>query len=592
MRFIAMLAWLAALANAASIKNTPHDLSAASATTGPRATVERDTCLFCHTSHRPASLSPLWNRPDSQLAFTFYSSDYLNNYLGLSKPTMAELAGSRTRLCLSCHDGVTALGAVYNISPQTIEVSGLMKAESVLGSDLSNDHPVLYDIKPGAGPPHEPGTDPEIRLPSEGDRVKAYGPTGRVECTSCHDPHDNQYGKFLVKSNAGAALCLSCHQKKGSSASAHANSFAPYTPPGAQPTTVAEWSCRTCHRMHNASSSQPYLLLSAEERTCYACHGTPALPGAKDIQALLAKPYRHPTDAVSGAHRNPEKQTGSLSDSTRHAECWDCHNSHQARSGLHTAGSDRIGAVLLGQWGVEPSYGSNPMTPASSYIGQEFASISGYKEYQLCFKCHSSYSFGDSPPAGLTDQSLEFNPNNPSYHNVGVKDTPGTASSSPPAPSSYLSPWTSSSRMTCSDCHGPESRALPQGPHGSLNPRLLKGPWNNQTGTRDNISGHLCFNCHSSSVYSAQAQDSAGATAFSADSGTKNLHREHADQGFGCRRCHTALPHGSARPRLMVFRSDPLPYSAGTTPELGIDSWMQNPRNYQKSSCGTASGCH
>ncbi|MBN4058944.1 cytochrome c3 family protein [bacterium AH-315-J04] len=39
-------------------------------------------------------------------------------------------------------------------------------------------------------------------------------PNGRVECTSCHDPH-NQSGApyMLVKSNARSALCLTCHKK-------------------------------------------------------------------------------------------------------------------------------------------------------------------------------------------------------------------------------------------------------------------------------------------------------------------------------------------------------------------------------------------
>jgi len=34
-----------------------------------------------------------------------------------------------------------------------------------------------------------------------------------VECSSCHDPHDNTYGSFLVEDNSGSALCLRCHVK-------------------------------------------------------------------------------------------------------------------------------------------------------------------------------------------------------------------------------------------------------------------------------------------------------------------------------------------------------------------------------------------
>ncbi|MBI5240466.1 MAG: cytochrome c3 family protein, partial [Elusimicrobia bacterium] len=228
LRCAALAALLAGDAAALSIRDSAHDLSATSATIGPKAASEKETCAFCHASHKPAANSPLWNRADSQVNFTFYTSDYLNTYLGQAAPTMADLALSRTRLCLSCHDGVTALGGLYNIAPNTVGMTGSMRPASVLGTSLADDHPVLYDVKPGAGPPAQPGTDPEIVLPVADDPVKTYGATHRVECTSCHDPHDNRYGKFLVKPNANAALCTTCHQKTNYTSSAHAVSHLAY----------------------------------------------------------------------------------------------------------------------------------------------------------------------------------------------------------------------------------------------------------------------------------------------------------------------------------------------------------------------------
>ncbi|MEK7382236.1 MAG: hypothetical protein AAB262_03010, partial [Elusimicrobiota bacterium] len=35
-----------------------------------------------------------------------------------------------------------------------------------------------------------------------------------------------------------------------------------------------------------------------------------------------------------------------------------------------------------------------------------------------CLKCHSSYAYGATPPTGITDQSIEFNPNNAARHPV------------------------------------------------------------------------------------------------------------------------------------------------------------------------------
>jgi predicted CXXCH cytochrome family protein len=39
-------------------------------------------------------------------------------------------------------------------------------------------------------------------------------PDGRIECVSCHDPHNTAgIDKLLVMSNRRSALCLTCHIK-------------------------------------------------------------------------------------------------------------------------------------------------------------------------------------------------------------------------------------------------------------------------------------------------------------------------------------------------------------------------------------------
>lgn len=577
-------------AGALSVLDSKHDLSADSATTGPRAVTEKDACVFCHSVHQPSRVESLWGRKDSAETFTFYSSNYLNNYLGMAAPTMTDLQGSRSKLCLYCHDGLTALGSVYNL-PSPIAVSGALSAPAVIGKDLSNDHPVLYDVKPGGGPPTQPGTNPEIVLPAAEDKVKVYGPTNRVECTSCHDPHNNQFGKFLVKSNANAALCTTCHQKSGWQAGAHATSNKAYTPPGGAATTVGEHSCRSCHKVHGASSAQAYILNGAEEATCFACHGSPALTGAKNIKSSFAKAYKHPTETRTGVHKNPETDASNLGNASRHGECWDCHNPHQAKTGTHAAGSNAVGQVLIGQWGVEPSYGATPFVAPSAYARQAFTNTTSFKEYQLCFKCHSSYAYGNTPPTGTTDQGIEFNPANPSYHNVGVAGASSKARTVPPKATSYVSPWAYNSLMTCSDCHASDSDADPRGPHGAANSRILRGAWTSNTGQSGYVTGQLCFKCHQANVYGAGASESnTDASAFSASSGSKNLHALHANKSYVCMDCHAKVPHGTSRARLIVYRTDAAVYRGGSSTR-GINSWTPNPRNYQTSNCST-SGCH
>ncbi|MBI4061914.1 MAG: cytochrome c3 family protein [Elusimicrobia bacterium] len=591
---------------ALSVINSKHDLSAASATTGPKAAAETRTCMFCHTVHRPAQRSQLWNRADSAVQFTFYSSNYLNNYLGQATPTMTDLKASKTKLCLSCHDGVTALGSLFNIAPNTLEMTGAIGSASVIGTDLSNDHPVLYDVKPGAGPPTQPGTDAEIQLPPAGDAVKVYGATNRVECTSCHEPHDNTFGKFLVKSNANAALCTSCHQKTGYVSSAHGTSNAAYAAEGAA-TTVGEYSCRGCHMAHGASSAQAYILRGAEENTCYGCHGAPALPGAKSVKNLFAKASKHPVETVAGAHVNPELDGANLKTGRRHSECWDCHNPHRAKTGTHATPGNAIGGALLGAWGVEPYYTGASWIAATSFTRQVFNDATNYKEYQLCLKCHSYYAYGATPPAGYTDQSAEYNPNNRSAHPVRNSANVQTGAVAPKAlAGAQLSPpWNTSSNlgnqtMTCSDCHGSDVASDPAGPHGSASQYMLKGPkrywpknaagalWtladvkNNANSWSTNL---FCANCHP--LYANGAW-------------TNNVHEEedHRKAGVSCVTCHVVVPHGSKRSRLIGYKADPTPYNyggAGTYDKLVIEGFRKasTRTGYDKDNCSSkTTGCH
>ncbi|MEK7389417.1 MAG: cytochrome c3 family protein [Elusimicrobiota bacterium] len=594
-------------ARALSVVNSKHDLSAHSATTGPKAVRELQTCMFCHAMHKPVELSALWNRTGAAGDFTFYSSNYLNNYLGMKAPTMTELNASKTKLCLSCHDGVTALGAVASVAPNTVEVSGSLGATKVLGTNLSNDHPVLYDVKPGAGPPSQPGTNPEIQLPPDGDAVKVYGDTNRVECMSCHDPHDNANGHFLVKSNANAALCTSCHVKTEYTSSAHALSNAPYTPPGGAATTVAESSCRNCHKVHGASSAQAYILREAEENTCYNCHGAPALLGAKSIKNQFSKASKHPTESVTGLHINPELDASNLGSSKRHAECWDCHNPHRARTGTHSTPGNGIGNVLLGAWGVEPTYGAGAWLAATSYVRHVFNDTTNYKEYQLCFKCHTYYAFANTPPANSTDQSIEFNPANRSAHPVRNATGAQTGAVAPKAleTAQMSAPWNASANvgaqtMACSDCHASDVPGDPKGPHGSSASKLLSGPrkywpvnsagklWtladvkNNANSWSTNL---FCVNCHPLYVNG---------------SFTNNVHNkdDHRKNGVTCITCHVVVPHGSRRSRLIGYASDPKPYNyggPGTYDKLVIEGFRKasSRTGYDKDNCSSrATGCH
>ncbi len=157
-----------------------------------------ELCLPCHTPHDAAvpQAGALWDHQESQ-----------NRSIKLFQGRPGQ-AGPGTLMCLSCHDGSTAVDAFGGRTGHVRIHEFSRELRSLIGAhgDLSSDHPV--------GIPY-PEHDRTYRSRAE---VEADGlvtlPNGQVECTSCHDVH-NHFGheKMLVKSNERSALCLTCHRK-------------------------------------------------------------------------------------------------------------------------------------------------------------------------------------------------------------------------------------------------------------------------------------------------------------------------------------------------------------------------------------------
>jgi predicted CXXCH cytochrome family protein len=593
-----------------SVITSKHNLSATGTGT-IKATSETKVCVFCHTPHARVNQTPLWNHQLSTAEYTPYSSDYLTSrsYTSPNQPNQ------RSKLCLSCHDGTVALGAVYNNNngPATIEMANNVTtmpagAAGNLGTSLTNDHPVGYI--------YDNTKDPELVA-----RAWPWGPpvrldpdagSGTLECHTCHDPHNNEHTKFLRMDNTGAALCTYCHNKTGWADAIHKTSTQSVTPPSAAATTIGEWACRNCHTSHGGGGT-PYLQTRSEENTCYesACHGSTATGSStKNIEREASKLYAHPVNTVTGKHRNPDTPA-SLSVPNRHAECQDCHNAHRAKKGLHTPLSNTLSDVLAGATGVEPGPAALWTQPTTFT-----AMAPALKEGQICFKCHSYAGLGTAPggvsqivgPSGqpITDQAMEFNPANRSAHPVQV---PTSQQSGAAAPRSLTAdqmkaPWTATGTQTmyCSDCHGndqPTSATVAQGPHGADSRFMLTGRgtfWPaNRSGVlwslndiRANLNSWqtdlFCANCH---------------TLYSGGRFSNNAHdaSEHQDASVRCITCHVAVPHGAERSRLIGYASDPAPYNysgTGTYDRLVITGFMKasGPDRYERESCSMTGVCH
>ena len=148
----------------------------------------------------------LWNHALTNGPFTLH---------GVGAATAADL-DKVTRLCLSCHDGTVAL---QSFGGNTASGTTYMTGTANVGTDLSNDHPVsfTYDAALAIA---DPGLwDPTTKVIGGSGSptiTAAWLPGNKLECSSCHDVHNNAPGTpvhLLNKSNTASALCLTCHNK-------------------------------------------------------------------------------------------------------------------------------------------------------------------------------------------------------------------------------------------------------------------------------------------------------------------------------------------------------------------------------------------
>jgi predicted CXXCH cytochrome family protein len=181
----------------------PHDVRA-TGNTG-------DACAGCHTPHNANTSykAVLWNRSYVPTAASFVPYDITTNADFKGGAVSLGAGSALSLLCMSCHDGTTALNSVINTPAGTVFKTTTVSTTTRLGTDLSNDHPVgfSYDASiTGQGTPAKLVQTPD---PS---KVKLFGAAGarRVECGSCHDAHTNAAG-FLRSPNTNSSLCLACH---------------------------------------------------------------------------------------------------------------------------------------------------------------------------------------------------------------------------------------------------------------------------------------------------------------------------------------------------------------------------------------------
>ena len=719
--FVCCLSFCANAERISDIRNTSHNFAVTSSNP-VSATEENQICVFCHTPHMAESIpnGPLWNRSLSGSVYTPYTSSSINAL------DIAATPGGSSKLCLSCHDGTIAIGAVnvlegradVTISMQGTGPGGVISSGSGSGSgftrrlgvDLTNDHPISFTYDAALALADNELRNPliESHIGNRGGGIYPIVPleNQQVQCTSCHDPHirdSNQskpikflrLNRFQEGPPTGGAfreaddiICLACHDKLAQtwSSSVHASVLDAdeiYSTTAATvrefPLNTAVWqaSCLNCHDTHTVQGARRLLREgtdslttpknggnSATEETCYQCHsndgnvllgqGGPSF-SVPDIKTefetnLIHMPIKTADQgSLDEAHNATDadlmEPVSQLSNLNRHAECTDCHNPHRvvknrlfnnlgtgvAATHRHDTGHSNVASgSLRGTWGVEPVYGTSQFDPTNfpiTYLVKKgdggnsasVAKISGHvtREYQICFKCHSDYSYGSVPPflgdtggstasgtngvVRYTNQAIEFQApfshqgettatdsgahssfttnNHRSWHPV-LESTGRTVAIRRAGSENWLAPWDSAASignqtMYCSDCHGSNTApgtVVPTGgedgsawgPHGSNNSFMLKGGWSSNTGTGS--ANGLCFKCHDHDIYATEA---AGDSGFGGPE-DPNLHSFHAKKigHMRCTWCHTAIPHGWKNKGFLVNLND-------VGPEVGLPPGTQ-----------------
>lgn len=152
--------------------------------------IERDLCLPCHTMHLTATQAPLLVRRPA-------TSEPLRPY-----QTRGIELDSASLLCLSCHDGTAA--------PDVFAGSHATTWSDSAGREFGarprlTGHPVGVRYPVGL----RGYESPEYVTGIAGLKL----PAGRIQCTSCHDPHNaNRHSGLLIVGNERSRLCLSCHR--------------------------------------------------------------------------------------------------------------------------------------------------------------------------------------------------------------------------------------------------------------------------------------------------------------------------------------------------------------------------------------------
>jgi hypothetical protein len=209
-----------ALGNGNGIEDSPHDFST-SAWNG-----RQEICRVCHVPHDHGRASQrylnglLWNHGVSTATYTMYDQAWSST---LTHVQSAQPDGT-SKLCLGCHDGTVAIDTFDKYAGGAIwiddfNITFLIPGFSDGGNlDLRGTHPISIAYTGDDTKLHDATT----ATWNSGDTVASTLDNGKVQCSTCHDVHDQESvgGTRLLRTAQAtafgaspSAMCLTCHVK-------------------------------------------------------------------------------------------------------------------------------------------------------------------------------------------------------------------------------------------------------------------------------------------------------------------------------------------------------------------------------------------
>lgn len=199
----------------------------------------------------------------------------------------ASIPGAASASCLRCHESPAGRESAMR-GRQGLPLS-MGRAESFLGPDLSDDHPIGRAFENGRFAESGAEIGSRSLAPSASALVGPSDAGESVRCSSCHDPHARPGEQELSAAGISEELCGQCHTPAAYVTGAHET-----------------LECLACHRMHGGS--RPALINEFDaELLCRSCHDAGAqisdgVMGGFESVAGMPEHDRPPGDDCLACH--------------------------------------------------------------------------------------------------------------------------------------------------------------------------------------------------------------------------------------------------------------------------------------------------